>query len=166
MNIIQVYKKFPTQEACLAHIEAVRWGGKPVCPYCKSTKSTAAPSERRYHCNSCNTSYSATVGTIFHHTHLDLQKWFLAISLILNAKKGISARQLARDLEVNKSTAWRIAMQIRSAMAQTEQRALLEGGMLLADAFLEKFGGDSVGEVRRNFEGYLTYLKERGFGER
>jgi chorismate synthase len=38
--------------------------------------------------------------------------------------------------------------------------------LVLADAFLEKFGGDSVGEVRRNFEGYLTYLKERGFGER
>jgi chorismate synthase len=38
--------------------------------------------------------------------------------------------------------------------------------LVLADAFLEKFGGDSIGEVRRNFEGYLTYLKERGFGER
>jgi chorismate synthase len=38
--------------------------------------------------------------------------------------------------------------------------------LVLADAFLEKFGGDSVGEVRRNFEGYLTYLAERGFGER
>jgi chorismate synthase len=38
--------------------------------------------------------------------------------------------------------------------------------LVLADAFLEKFGGDSVGEVRRNFEGYLTYLEDRGFGER
>jgi chorismate synthase len=38
--------------------------------------------------------------------------------------------------------------------------------LVLADAFLEKFGGDSVGEVRRNFEGYLAYLQERGFGER
>ncbi len=38
--------------------------------------------------------------------------------------------------------------------------------LVLADAVLEKFGGDSVGEVRRNLEGYLTYLAERGFGER
>jgi chorismate synthase len=38
--------------------------------------------------------------------------------------------------------------------------------LVLADALLEKFGGDSVGEVRRNFESYLTYLEERGFGER
>ncbi|HSH74354.1 MAG TPA: chorismate synthase [Longimicrobiales bacterium] len=38
--------------------------------------------------------------------------------------------------------------------------------LVLADALLEKFGGDSVGEVRRNFEGYIAYLAERGFGER
>ena len=38
--------------------------------------------------------------------------------------------------------------------------------LVLADAFLEKFGGDSVGEVRRNFEGYVAHLEERGFGER
>jgi chorismate synthase len=38
--------------------------------------------------------------------------------------------------------------------------------LVLADALLEKFGGDSVGEVRRNFDAYLAYLRERGFGER
>jgi chorismate synthase len=38
--------------------------------------------------------------------------------------------------------------------------------LVLADAFLEKFGGDSVGETRRNFESYLEFLASRGFGER
>ena len=38
--------------------------------------------------------------------------------------------------------------------------------LVLADAFLDKFGGDSVGEIRRNLEGYLTYLEERGYSER
>ena len=38
--------------------------------------------------------------------------------------------------------------------------------LVLADALLEKFGGDSVAELRRNFDGYLAYLGERGFGER
>jgi transposase-like protein len=125
MDVAQIYKLFPTQESCLAHIESVRWNGAPVCPYCGALHSTAAPKEQRHHCNACNTSFSATVGTVFHHTHLDLQKWFLAVSLILNAKEGISARQLGRALEVNKNTAWRIAMQIRQAMA-SEQRELLE----------------------------------------
>ena len=58
---------------------------------------------------------------------MPLQKWFLAIMLMLNAKKGLSALQLSRDLSVNKNTAWRITMQIRKAMTQTKQRSLLTG---------------------------------------
>jgi transposase-like protein len=125
MNIIQVYKKYPTQKDCLALLELIRWKNKPICPYCKSPNCTPMPKENRYHCNSCNTSFSVTVGTIFHKTKVDLQKWLLAISIILNAKKGISARQLARDLEVNKNTAWYMQMRIRKAMF--EQRDLFEG---------------------------------------
>jgi len=125
MNIIQIYKKFPTQSDCIKHLELVRWNNEPVCPYCKSKKQTPLPKEHRYHCNNCNTSYSVLVGTIFHKTRLDLQKWFLAITLVLNAKKGISARQLARDIEVTKDTAWYMIMRIRAAFV--EQGELMEG---------------------------------------
>jgi transposase-like protein len=125
MNIIQVYKQFPTQDDCLAHIENVKWAGKPKCPYCNSLRVTALPKEHRYHCNACNTSFSVTVRTIFHKTRIDLQRWFLAIALVLNARKGISARQLARDIEVNKNTAWLMLMRIRKAMV--EYGDLLEG---------------------------------------
>jgi chorismate synthase len=38
--------------------------------------------------------------------------------------------------------------------------------LVVADALLEKFGGDSLGETRRNLEGYLAHLAGRGFGER
>ncbi|KKT35486.1 MAG: hypothetical protein UW24_C0008G0025 [Parcubacteria group bacterium GW2011_GWA2_44_12] len=125
MNIIQIYKQYPTQEDCLAHLEAVRWKKDIVCPYCGSKRVTPMTKEYRHHCNACNTSFSVTVRTIFHKTKLDLQKWFLAISLVLNAKKGISARQLARDIEVNKNTAWYVLMRIRKAMR--EYGTLLEG---------------------------------------
>ncbi len=127
MNIIEVFRKFPTEADCINYLGLVRWHGTPMCPYCHSDHTTPMPGEQRHHCNNCNTTFSVTVGTIFHHTHLPLQKWFLAISLILNAKKGISARQLARDLEVNKNTAWFLAMRIRKAMAEPEQRNLLQG---------------------------------------
>lgn len=127
MNIVSIYEKFPSNDSCIEHIEAVRWQGKPRCTYCNSDKVTPTPKEKRYHCNNCNTSFSVTVGTIFHHTHLPIQKWFLAISIILNAKKGLSARQLGRDLQVNKDTAWRMAMKIRQAMTQKAQRDLLTG---------------------------------------
>jgi len=118
MNIISIYKTYPTHEACIKHLEKVRWTNIPVCPYCKSINQSELPKELRYHCNNCNTSYSVTVGTIFHNTKLDLQKWFVALSLILNAKKGIASRQLARDIEVTKDTAWRMQMQVRKAMLE------------------------------------------------
>lgn len=126
MNIVEIYEKFPTEEDCIEHIERVRWHGKPVCPYCTSDRTT--PNENRHHCNSCNTSFSVTVDTIFHRTHLPLQKWFLAISLVLNAKKGISARQFSRDLKVNKNTAWYMGMRIRNAMFEQGEllRAICE----------------------------------------
>lgn len=134
MNIIAIYKKFPTEADCIAHIERVRWNGRPVCPYCHSTRTTAMASESRHHCNGCNTTFSATVNTIFHHTHLPLQKWFLALSLVLNAKKGISARQLARDIEVNKNTAWSMGMRIRNAMF--EQGELLKGIVEMDECYI------------------------------
>lgn len=134
MNIIKVFKLFPTQESCVAHLEQARWNGTPTCPYCKSTNTH--PNDNRHYCYNCKTSFSVTVGTIFHKTHLPLQKWFLAITLILNTKKGISALQLSRDIEVNKNTAWRILMQIRIAMSQASQRNILFGVVEMDETYI------------------------------
>jgi transposase-like protein len=136
MNIVEVYKQFPTEDDCLAYLEKVRWQGTPICPYCQSDKTTAVPAEKRHHCNNCNTSFSVTVGTIFHHTHLPLQKWFLAVCLMLNAKKGIASRQLTRDLGVNKNTGWYLAMRIRKAMLESDQRPLLEGLVEMDETYI------------------------------
>jgi len=151
MNIVSIYKQFPTEADCLAHLESIKWSdGKPICPYCNSARSTPLPKEYRYHCNNCNTTFSVTVGTIFHHTHLPLQKWFLAVSLILNAKKGIAARQLARDLEVNKNTAWYLAMRIRKAMVETKQRELLQGIVEMDETYIG--GKPRKGITRENYK--------------
>lgn len=136
MNIIEIYKRFPTEEDCIKYLEFVRWNYEPKCTYCQSKNVTTLSKENRHHCNNCNTSFSVTVGTIFHHTHLPLQKWFLAITLILNAKKGIAARQLARDLEVNKNTAWYLGMRIRKAMLQSDERKILTGIVEMDECFI------------------------------
>lgn len=136
MDIIEVFEQFPDQDSCIEYLELVKWQGQPACPYCKSTNSTALPKEKRHHCNHCNTSYSVTVGTIFHHTHLPIQKWLLAVTLILNAKKGISSRQLGRDLKVHRNTAWRMGMKIREAMLDKGQRDLLTGVVEMDETFI------------------------------
>ena len=154
MDIIQIFQRFSTQKDCIAHLEKVRWQGTPRCPYCTS-KNTARRKEAplRHRCYDCMTSFSVTVRTIFHHTHLPIQKWFLAAILILNAKKSISALQLSRDLKVNKNTAWRIAMQIRKAMTQIEQRNLLTGIVEMDETYIggkpRKGGGDKTSKRGR-----------------
>ena len=146
MNIVQIFERFPTQQDCVAHLEVARWGDEPVCPYCGSVNTACGNDKRRRHrCYDCKTSLSVTVGTIFHHTHLPLQKWFLAIMLMLNAKKGLSALQISHDLQVNKNTAWRITMQIRKAMTQAEQRGLLTGIVEMDETYI---GGKPRKETR------------------
>lgn len=111
-------------DECLTLLEQIRWGGKPKCPYCESIKATAYKNERRYHCNECFTSYSVTVGTLFHKTHVDLHKWFVAIRLVLHSPGGVSVRQLAREIGVNKNTACYMLERIKKAM--TEEAQLLQ----------------------------------------
>ena len=134
MNIIQVFKQFPNQEACIKHLEQKRWPQKVTCAYCGSDNTYPLAKELRHHCNGCKKSFSVTVNTIFHDTRVPLQKWFLAISLIINAKKGISARQLARDIEVNKDTAWSMAMRIREGMK--DDGRLLQGIVEMDETYI------------------------------
>lgn len=125
MTIHEIYKNFPEQKDCLAHLEYLRWKNKPACVNCGSTNVTKFKNELRWHCNDENKSYSVLKDTIFEGTRLPLQKWFYAIHLMLSAKKGLSAMQLARNLDVSWNTAWYTSMRIRCAMQ--DQSYILEG---------------------------------------
>lgn len=120
MDIIKISKRFNTKTRCIAFLEKQRWDNQPVCPYCNSSRSSKKAKEHRYTCLSCRRSYSVLVGTIFESTKLPITKWFIAICLILNAKKGISSLQLARDINVNRNTAWYLQKRIRKAMQDND----------------------------------------------
>jgi hypothetical protein len=74
------------------------------------------------------------VGTIFHNSHVDLQRWFLLISLMLNAKKGLSAMQAARDLDMRRPTVWSMMHRIRGAMK--DDGRLLSGLVEMDEAYI------------------------------
>lgn len=116
MNIINIMSTFSTQESCIAYLECKRWGDKPICPYCGSDYTNPLPKQLAHHCNGCRKSFRVTVGTIFHDTKIPLQKWFLLISLMMNAKKGLSACQAARDLGIRRPTVWSMMHRVRGAM--------------------------------------------------
>jgi transposase-like protein len=133
MDIEKIYQVFPDQDSCIEYLEKLRWGDEAQCPYCKSFNCSSMPKESRHHCNNCNTSFSVTVGSIFHKTKLDLQKWFIGILLIVNSKKNISARQLASDLKINKNTA--SYMRLRIMRAMIEDRGFIKGFIEMNEIF-------------------------------
>ena len=134
MNLVELFKKFPTEQDCINHLESIRWKNGIVCPYCQSHKT--CKHLHRHQCQDCHKSFSVTVGTIFHHTHLDLRNWFYMISLIVNAKKGISACQVARDIDLRRPTVWAIMHKIRKAFA-TEQKELLTGIFEMDETYIK-----------------------------
>ena len=129
MNLITIFNQFPDQQSCIAHLEAIRWPEQAFCPQCGSDH-VARKAEKamvgRWNCHQCKSSFNVLAGTIFSGTQIPLQKWFLAISLMANAKKSLSSYQLARDLEMNQKTAWYMQQRIRAAMA-SDEGALLQG---------------------------------------
>ncbi len=95
-----------------------------------------------YHCGGCRLQTSLTAGTLMEHTKLPLTTWFLAIHLISQAKTGISALALKRDLGVSYPTAWLLHHKINNAMARQETAHRLGGAVQLDDAYL---GGERSG---------------------
>lgn len=103
----------------VAHLERVRWGGTPRCPYCDAervSRHRERGRDDRWQCRGCLKSFSVTVGTIFHRSHVDLKKWFRLISM-MRVQKSLSAAQAARDLEMRMPTVWSMMRRIRGALA-------------------------------------------------
>jgi transposase-like protein len=129
MNLIDVTKTFGTEEACLELLEHLRWPDGVRCLKCggekisRITRKTRSKNKRGqvFQCLDCaGYQFSTTTGTIFADSHLPLSKWFLAIGLMLNAKKGLSAKQMQRDLGCSYQTAWHLCHRIRKAMEEDE----------------------------------------------
>jgi transposase-like protein len=107
----------------------MRWPNGVRCVACNSdwvarydSHGKTGKFRRVYQCGDCKKQFTAQAGTLFHDSHLPLQKWFMAIALVCESKKGMSANQLSRSLGVTYKTAWYLAHRIREAMQ--------EGGML------------------------------------
>src|ERR1700730_19226004 len=114
---------FTNETAAREAIEAVLWQHGPVCQHCgsfdrigKVDGKSARPG--LYYCGECKRQFTVTVGTIFERSKVPLSKWWLAIHLMASMKKGMSAQQLHRMLDVYYETSWFLVHRIREAMAK------------------------------------------------
>ena len=120
----------------------LRWqetGGKPVCPKCGHDEAYSISTRRKFKCKACHSQFSVTSGTIFASRKLDFVDLLGAISIVVNAVKGLSALQLSRDLDVQYKTAWVLAHKLREAMSKDVHTGeILQGEVEMDGAY---FGG-------------------------
>jgi len=147
--------EFHSEEAAYAHLEKIVWVDGPVCVHCggvgRITKVKANPAKRiregLWRCGDCKKQFTVKVGTVFEHMRLPLHKAMQAVYLMTSSKKGISAHQLHRVLEITYKSAWFLAHRVREAMQ---------------DGDLTQFGSDGgCVEVDETFIGRLKGVEKR-----
>jgi transposase-like protein len=153
INLVNLIERYHSEGSCRARLEELRWPDGIECPRCQSKNVAHIEDRHQYQCRSCRYQFSVTAGTIFHDSHLPLWKWFLAVYLIIESKKGISANQLKRTLDVNYKTAWYLCHRIRAALNEVDAQLLK--GIVESD---ETFVGGKVEGEGRGYTGNKTIV--------
>jgi transposase-like protein len=153
INLVELVDRYHSEESCRARMEELRWPDRVDCPRCDSKDIARMEDRHQYQCRSCRYQFSVTAGTIFHDTHLPLWKWFLAVYLIVESKKGVSANQLKRMIGVSYKTAWYLSHRIRAALKEVDAQ-LLKGIVEVDETFV---GGEAEGKGR-GYKGNKTVV--------
>lgn len=124
MNIMKLVEQYNNDDACREVLAKLRWPDGVTCPHCQSKSIRNSYTRDQFDCASCGYQFSVTSGTIFHDSHLPLKKWFVAVYLMVESKKGISANQMKRTLSVSYKTAWYLCHRIRATMLTDAQKRL------------------------------------------
>ena len=118
---------FPDEAACVRYLEALSWPHGFECPSCGAAGPPWRGSRRRLVCRACGHQTSVTAGTLFQATRTPLRQWFAAAWHVATAEQGVSARRLARELDLGSyETAWTMLHRLRRAMVRSG-RPRLEG---------------------------------------
>lgn len=172
MNLVELVENFGDDDACREYLAGLRWPDGIECPRCECKSVSQVRGRDQYMCNSCDYQFSVKSGTIFHDSHLPLRKWFIAIYLMLESKKGISANQLKRMLKVHYRTAWYLCHRIREALGNGHEPKL-NGTVEVDETFIggKKKGVGSgsrkgktlvIGAAQRGGEIRLDIISDRG----
>lgn len=102
-------------------LETLLWPDGPICPHCGVIGAAYKLEGKKhraglYKCKGCEAQFTVTVGTLFERSHIPLHKWALALHLMVGSKKGVSAHQLHRMLDLTYKSAWFMCHRIREAM--------------------------------------------------
>lgn len=134
-SLYELQKSFPDEETCLKHLEEMRWNGFVVSPFDVNSKVYPCAGNK-YKCKSTGKYFNVKTGTLFDKTKIELQKWFYAIWIFTNHKKGVSSAQLARDISVTQKSAWFMLARIRACFGLEEVKPDMEDNTMFDETFV------------------------------
>jgi transposase-like protein len=135
VTIIDLCTTFSNDDLCRELLERLRWSAKPECLRCHGPVVRLTNTPHVLYCKECDYQFTVTAGSIFHDSHLPLIKWFAAVYLLCESRKGMSANQIKRTLGISYKTAWYLCHRIRAAMA-TAEKSMLDGAIEMDETYI------------------------------
>lgn len=134
-SILDLIKAFPDEQACINHLEQLRWNGEVVSPFDPTSKVYDCKGNK-YKCKNTGKYFNVKTATLFDNSKIELQKWFIAIYLITEQSKGISSVQLAKDLNITQKSAWFMAHRIRNCFGISEDADQMKGEVEIEETYV------------------------------
>lgn len=171
LTLDELARNFASDDLARTYLESVRWPEGVVCPHCQTMgeriRRIPANPEKKvraglYRCLECKKQFTCTVGTIFEDSHIPLRKWLLAWYLMSTSKKGVSAKQIERMLDLGSYRSAHFMMhRIRYALQEPEVSEKLSGVVEADEAFL---GGkaEGVANSRKNKTAVMVMVERGG----
>ena len=162
INLFSLVDQFSSDEQCLRALEGLRWPRGVACVRCGDMNVFELPVKHKFKCRSCKHQFTVTSGTIMHDSHLPIRKWFFAIYLMCESKKGMSANQLHRTLGVAYRTAWYLCHRIREAMGNDPLDGPTLFGIVEVDETLVGGKAKGAGRGSRKNKTWVAGAIQRG----
>jgi transposase-like protein len=156
----QAVRYFSDEQVCINTIAQMRWPTGPVCPKCEGTEHYYLKTQKRWKCKKCSKQFSVKLGTIFEDSPISLDKWLIALWMLVNCKNGISSYEVGRDLGITQKSAWFVLQRLRLAL---QEKSLVKlGGEGKTVEVDETF----IGGLSRNMHKEVRARKIKGTGGR
>ncbi len=147
LTLMTMARQFSDENKARTYLENLRWAnGIPVCPFCQAIggrinrKPSAGRKAQEGVCKcknrECRKQFTVTKGTVFESSHVGISLWMMCIFIMCSSKKGVSALQISRMLDVTYKTAWFMCHRIRYAMDEGPMKAMLEGKVEVDETYV------------------------------
>ena len=127
----EAIKYFSDEQVCIDTVASLRWPDGPVCPACEHKEHYYLKTQKRWKCKECYKQFTVKLGTIFEDSPILLDKWLIALWMLVNCKNGISSYEVSRDLGITQKSAW---FMLHSGFLGPSSGSLITRPLLLSDS--------------------------------